>query len=96
MNRKIVVLVLGIVIATGIGAIAYQINNNRPSQRNKEIAKKIDEYYKAKPRQVSEKEVDEANAKLDPAPADSICRKLGFEYQVTSSDGSAVCTVGYH
>jgi len=95
-KRSKVIFIIIIVAVVSSGLVSYKWYKNRPSQRQAEVSKKIAEYYSAKPRTINENQLENANSNLTPAPADSLCAKFGFKYQIQGDDGTAVCTVGYH
>jgi predicted negative regulator of RcsB-dependent stress response len=96
MNKKILILLAIVLVIGSVGFVAFRTRNNSAQQKQKKVAAKIDEYYKTKPRTVTEDELEKANANLSSAPAESTCGKLGFKYQIVNADGTAVCTEGYH
>ena len=97
MNKKrILIGALVIVIFTISGFIGYRLYKNTPAQKQASTANQIEDYYKTKPRAVSEEDIKKGNSELTKAPADSPCGKLGFEYQVKGPEGTAVCTEGFH
>ena len=96
MNKKVSLIIAVILLVSIVGFVSYRAFTNSPSQKRAVVARKVEDYYKAEPRKVTQEDISKANNDIAAAPADSLCGKLGYKYQITSRDGSTLCTEGYH